>query len=81
MKKPKIILRQVQNDGERSRTITKEMTVKEVIEKYPKTASVFTNLGIYCFGCPVASFETIEEMAKNYKLDLKKLLENLNKAK
>lgn len=61
--------------------ITRKMTIKEIIEKYPKTSSVFTKLGIYCFGCPVASFETLEEMANNYKLDLKKLLENLNKAK
>ena len=60
--------------------VTKEMTIKEVIEKYPKTASVFLKLGLYCFSCPVASEETIEQMAKTYKLDLKKLLEDLNKA-
>jgi hybrid cluster-associated redox disulfide protein len=59
--------------------VTKEMTIKEVIEKYPKTASVFIKLGLYCFSCPVASEETIEEMAKTYKLDLEKLLEELNK--
>ncbi len=60
--------------------ITKEMTIRGVLKKYPKTSQVFLNLGLYCFSCPVASKETIEEMAKAYKLNLKKLLENLNKA-
>ncbi len=61
--------------------ITKKMTISEVIEKYPDTSSVFLKLGLYCFSCPAAKEETIEEMAKVYKLGLKELLENLNKAK
>ncbi len=94
MKKLKIILRRTQavqgseepsgfrrNDGERSRTITKGMTIKETLEKYPKTSSVFIKLGLYCFSCPVATEETIEQMAETYRLDLKRLLGNLNKVK
>lgn len=61
--------------------ITKTMTIKEVIEKHPKTSSVFLDMGFYCFSCPVAFQETLEGMAKSYRLNLKKLLENLNKAK
>ncbi|HDZ54200.1 MAG TPA: DUF1858 domain-containing protein [Candidatus Nealsonbacteria bacterium] len=59
--------------------ITKEMTIKEIAQKYPETASVFIDLGLYCFGCPIAQVETIEEMAKAYRFDLKKILEDLNK--
>ncbi len=61
--------------------ITKKMTIQEVLEKYPKTSSVFLKLGLYCFSCPVASEETLEEMAKAYKLNLEKLLKDLNKIK
>lgn len=61
--------------------ITKKMTIQEVLEKYPKTSSVFLKLGLYCFSCPIASEETIEKMAKAYKLDLEKLLKDLNKIK
>ena len=61
--------------------IVKEMTIQEVLRKYPKTSQVFLKLGLYCFSCPVASEETIEEMATTYKLNLKKLLESLNKTK
>lgn len=60
--------------------VTKEMTIKEVIEKHPETASVFVKKGLYCFGCPIAQTETIEDMAKAYQFDLKKILEDLNKA-
>jgi len=61
--------------------IVKEMTIKDILKKYPKTSQVFLKLGLYCFSCPMASEETLEEMATTYKLNLKKLLESLNKTK
>jgi len=60
--------------------ITKEMTIGEVIKKYPKTAFVFIDYGLHCVGCPMAIPETIEEAAKLHRIDLKKFLEDLNKA-
>ena len=62
--------------------ITKEMTISEVVQKYPKTFSVFINYGLHCIGCPMAvgeSSETIEEAAKVHHIDLKKFLKDLNK--
>ena len=61
--------------------ITKNMTIGEVIKKRPAAASVFMNLGHYCFSCPVASEETIGQMAKSHNLDSEKLLADLNKTK
>ncbi|MBA7599150.1 hypothetical protein ES703_06177 [subsurface metagenome] len=60
--------------------ITKEMTIAEVIEKHPKTASVFMIYGLHCFGCPMAQSETLEQLARANQMDLKKLLKDLNKA-
>lgn len=60
--------------------ITKEMTIAEVLKKYPKTAFVFLDYGLHCIGCPMAAPETIEEAAKLHRLDLKKFLKDLNKA-
>jgi len=59
--------------------VTKEMTISEVLRKYPKTISIFIGYGLPCLGCPIASGETIEEAAKLHQIDLKKLLKNLNK--
>lgn len=70
-------------DGERSRTITKEMKISEVVQKNPKTTSVFIDYGLHCIGCPMAageSSETIEEATKVHHIDLKKFLKDLNKA-
>ncbi len=60
--------------------ITKEMTIGEAMEKYPKIAFVFIDYGLHCVGCPMANPETIEEAAKLHQIDLKKFLNDLNKA-
>ncbi len=67
----------------RSPKITKEMTIGEVLKKYPKTAFVFLDYGLHCISCPMAqteTSETIEEAVKLHRLDLKKFLKDLNKA-
>jgi hybrid cluster-associated redox disulfide protein len=79
-KEPKITLRRAQGNTEQGRSITKEMTISEVAQKYPKTTFVFLDYGLYCVGCPVAPDETIEEAAKVHQLDLTKFLKDLNKA-
>lgn len=60
--------------------ITKEMTIRETIQKYPKTVFVFIDYGLHCVGCPLAQNETIEEAAKLHRIDLQRFLEDLNKA-
>lgn len=59
--------------------ITGKMTIKEIIEKYPKAAFVFIDYGLHCVGCPLAQSETIEEAVKLHRIDLEKLLKDLNK--
>lgn len=59
--------------------IIKEMTIGEVIQKYPKTAFVFLDYNLHCVGCPMAAPETIEEAAMLHGINLKKFLEDLNK--
>lgn len=59
--------------------IKKEMTIKEVLQKHPQTFPLFIDYGLYCVGCSIAQFETIEEMTKAYGFDLEKFLADLNK--
>ena len=65
---------------EKAQKITKEMTIAEVIEKYPKTASIFMIYGLHCAGCPMAQSETLEQLVQANQMDLRKLLKDLNKA-
>jgi len=79
-KELKITLRRAQGNTEQGRSITKEMTISEVAQKYPKTIFVFIDYGLHCIGCSLAQDETIEQAAKAHQLDLTKFLKDLNKA-
>ena len=59
--------------------ITKDMTISEVIKKYPRAVFVFMDWGLHCVGCPAAHDDTVEGAAKIHLLDLNKLLKDLNK--
>ena len=65
---------------EKVKKITKEMTIAEVIENFPKAAAILMGFGLHCAGCPGAQSEMIGAMAANYQMDLDELLESLNKA-
>lgn len=60
--------------------ITKEMSVSEVINKYPKTSFVFIDYGLPCVGCHMVKDDTVEGASQLHRVDLKRLLADLNKA-
>ena len=60
--------------------ITKDMSLAEVVEKYPETFDVFSRYGLHCIGCMAAQFENIEQGAVVHGIDTGKLVEDLNKA-
>lgn len=59
--------------------ISKDMTISEAVSKYPETIEVFLENGMGCFGCGIAQFETIEQGATAHGINLKNLMESLNK--
>lgn len=61
-------------------TITKEMTIGEVVQKYPQTVQVFLRHGLMCFGCAVAKFENVEQGAVAHGIDVEALMKDLNAA-
>lgn len=46
--------------------VTKDMTIGEVVRKYPAAAEVMTNYGLHCVGCHVNQFESIGEGAMGH---------------
>lgn len=60
-------------------TITKDMTISQVLDFDRNLAGVFMNHGMMCIGCPSATMESIEQAAAVHGLDLNKLLTDLNK--
>ena len=58
--------------------ITKNMTIDEVLKKYPQTAEIFLKYGFHCLGCVAATFETLEQGAIAHGIAVEELLEDLN---
>jgi hybrid cluster-associated redox disulfide protein len=46
-----------------------DLTVAEVMERWPQTIAVFFCHRMACVGCPIAPFETVAEAAAIYGLD------------
>ena len=70
----------IKDQREKIKKITKEMSLAEVIQKHPETFDVFSKHGLHCVGCAVAQFENIEQGAIAHGIDVGKLIEDLNKA-
>lgn len=62
-----------------NKKITKNMSIREVIQKYPETFEIFTKHGLHCIGCAMSHFENIEQGASAHGIDIKKLVYDLNK--
>jgi hybrid cluster-associated redox disulfide protein len=60
--------------------ITKEMTIMEVVNKFPQTIKVFFEHGLFCIGCHVAYRETVEQGAAAHGIEIGPLMEKLNAA-
>ncbi len=60
--------------------ITKEMSIGEVIDKYPETAKVFEKyFGQGCFTCPGSRMENIAFGATMHGMEADTIVEELNK--
>lgn len=60
--------------------ITKDMSIREIVEKYPETIEVFAKHGLHCIGCVIAQFENLEQGAMAHGININSLVEDLNKA-
>jgi len=60
--------------------ITEDMNIKEVIDKYPETVSVFAKYNMGCIGCIAASFEKIKDIAGVHGVDVNSFVNDLNSA-
>ena len=58
--------------------ITADMSIGEVVAKYPSTIHVFFRHGLGCVGCAVAQFENIQQGAQVHGIDVDLLMKDLN---
>lgn len=61
-------------------TITKDMGILEIVQKYPQTVDIFRSAGMGCLGCAAARFESIEQGASAHGIDVDALIDALNQS-
>ncbi|MBR2902042.1 MAG: DUF1858 domain-containing protein [Clostridia bacterium] len=58
--------------------VTKDMIVGDVVAMNPNMPMVFIANGLFCYGCPSASGETLEDACAVHGIDCDKLLADIN---
>jgi hybrid cluster-associated redox disulfide protein len=56
-----------------------QLTIADVLKKWPQTYSVFRNRNMGCIGCLLQRFCSIQDVAETYEVDLPDLIEELEK--
>lgn len=63
--------------------VTKEMTIGDVVAKYPESAEIMLSYGLHCIGCHVNPYESIEQGSLGHGMDeetVDKMIEDVNAA-
>ena len=60
-------------------TITKDMSIGEVLEIDRTTAPIMMEYGMHCMGCPFSQMETLEMGCAAHGMDVDELVDKLNK--
>ena len=57
-----------------------EMTLDEIMHEWPKTIRIMLDHGLLCVGCPIASFHTLSDAAREHGIDPGTLSQDLRLA-
>jgi hybrid cluster-associated redox disulfide protein len=60
--------------------ITSEISVADLLSRWPQLIPIFLSRQMSCVGCSMASFDTIQDVAENYHIPVDELLFDLDQA-
>lgn len=58
--------------------ITGDSIIKEIVREFSGAAEILNRLGLTCWGCPVASLDTIEMACTIHGLEVETVVRELN---
>lgn len=58
--------------------VTKEMSIIDIVQKYPQSLEIFAKYGLGCVGCAAARFENLEAGAKVHGFDPDEMVAEIN---
>ena len=50
-------------------TLTSDMTVDQVMKRWPASIRVFMDFRMGCVGCPIATFHSVDEASREHGID------------
>jgi len=56
------------------------ITVKEILDHYPQVLHVFIDMRLLCVSCPMETFHTMTDVAREYGLDQNQFFHRLQYA-
>jgi len=62
---------------EKQITISPKMTVKSLLERYPRGGRFFCVTGLFCAGCPTEGYHSLEDVAREYGYDPNQLVRQI----
>lgn len=57
--------------------LSPDITVKKLLNRYPSLIQLFMDFDLLCVGCPAEAFHTLSDVAREYNLNLCKLLQRI----
>ncbi len=63
--------------------VTKDMTISDVVSKYPSCIEILLSSGVHCVGCHVSHYETLEQGFKGHGMsdeEIEEVIAKLNNA-
>ena len=59
-------------------TITRDMSIGQVLEINRETAPIMMEYGMHCMGCPFSMMESLEQSCAAHGTDVEELVNRLN---
>ncbi len=57
-----------------------DLTVGEIMHRWPSTIGVFIDLQLHCIGCPIGAFHTLTDAAHEHGVSIENLLAEISVA-
>lgn len=59
-------------------SITKDMTIGDILDEERETVPFFLEMGMHCLGCPASRGETVEQACAVHGVDADELVNKIN---
>lgn len=59
-------------------SITKDMTIGDILDAERETVPFFLEMGMHCLGCPASRGETVEDACAVHGVNADELVEKIN---